>query len=82
MEPVALLTFGNEISQVLSIRSIVPGLCDHIDEEIPRSRLSHLRQRARDRLLLFCRCSNRASRPLRTSRAAMARVMSVCVTGP
>ena len=54
VEPVALLTFGNEISQVLSIRSIVPGLRDHIDEQVPSPGLSHLCQSARDRLLLFC----------------------------
>jgi len=44
VKPVALLTFDDEfvrLSNVGRVRRVSPGLRDHVDEQVPRPRLSY-----------------------------------------
>ena len=63
MEPIPFLALDDELCRVAEIwcaRSVFPRLRDHVDHQVPSSRLTYLCQRASDRLLCFVRgCETR-----------------------
>src|SRR5262249_54112442 len=66
MEPIPFLAlYGKScrVAEVRGARSVLPRLCDYIDHEVPGSRLTCVRQRARDRLLCFVRDSENRRQP-------------------
>ena len=58
MKPIALFAFYRKFVGIGNVRRswcISPGLCNHVDHQVPGPRLGYLCQRASDRLLGFVR---------------------------